>query len=65
MNPFIVRSNHTWYYVNGVKHRTDDVINNPDLLGFNTNDKEKGKTADDLLNEAIKQVGYEICIYHF
>lgn len=53
---FVEQMDNTWYYVNGGLHRTSDVQANPDILGFDTLPHEKGKTADDLLGEAIQPV---------
>ena len=45
-----------WIFVNGVKVRRDQYLRNPDCVGFKTVGEERGKTADQLWNEALKPV---------
>ncbi|XP_035985586.1 L-amino-acid oxidase-like [Fundulus heteroclitus] len=46
----------TFYLVNGKKHRTSEVIKNPDILGYNLLPGESNKSASDLLDEALEEV---------
>ncbi|XP_068923978.1 L-amino-acid oxidase-like, partial [Petaurus breviceps papuanus] len=56
LNTFIQSSNNTWYYINGRRHRTSDVLNNPDILGYPVRPEESGKMPDILFKEAIAKV---------
>ena len=59
-NPFIMSSNNTWYYINGIRARTWEVEQNPDLLNFTVAPTEKGESAYQLFTEAIQLVKKEI-----
>ncbi|XP_072020358.1 L-amino-acid oxidase-like [Amphiura filiformis] len=55
-NDFISYNGNTWYYINGKKIRTSIVAENPDVLGFNTSRREKGKSSLQLITEAMKTI---------
>lgn len=59
---FIMDDNNTYILVNGVKKRNYEVKNNPDILKYNVTESEKGKSAEQLLKQALikeylKEVG--------
>ncbi|XP_034425164.1 L-amino-acid oxidase-like [Hippoglossus hippoglossus] len=56
LNKFIMTDNNTFYLVNGIKKRTSEVKREPDILGYNLEGHEKGKSADKLLQQALKKV---------
>ncbi|XP_027720460.1 L-amino-acid oxidase-like [Vombatus ursinus] len=56
LNPFIQSSNNTWFYINGRRHRTSDVLNNPDILGYHVTPEESGKMPSELFKKAIAKV---------
>lgn len=59
-NPFMMSSNNIWYYINGIRERTWEVEQNPDLLNFTVAPTEKGESAYQLFTEAIQLVKKEI-----
>ena len=46
----------TWIYINGKKFRRFEADLFPELLGFNTTRKERGKSFSELLKEAMSGV---------
>ncbi|KAM9031954.1 L-amino-acid oxidase-like [Sarcophilus harrisii] len=56
MNTFIPSNNNTWYYIKGQRHRTSDVLANPDILGYSVKPEESGKMPSTLFKEAIAKV---------
>uniref|UniRef100_A0A3Q3B9A1 Amine oxidase n=1 Tax=Kryptolebias marmoratus TaxID=37003 RepID=A0A3Q3B9A1_KRYMA len=59
LNNFIMDDNNTFYFVNGVKTKTYEVKEDPDVLNYTVRPIEKGKSADQLLQEALQKV-YEV-----
>ena len=59
--PFLETNENTYYYVNGKKHMSSEVDENPDVLGYDTNSTEKGKSASKLFNDAV----IKVCIYTY
>uniref|UniRef100_A0A3B3X949 Amine oxidase n=1 Tax=Poecilia mexicana TaxID=48701 RepID=A0A3B3X949_9TELE len=57
---FIMDDNNTYYLVNGVKRRNYEVKENPDLLQYNVYESEKGKSAEELLQQALTPVRMEV-----
>ncbi|NXE57008.1 OXLA oxidase, partial [Casuarius casuarius] len=55
VNPFIQRDKNTWYFVNGVRARAEEVDRNPDILKYPVSPSEKGKSANQLYREALKE----------
>jgi monoamine oxidase len=51
---FMMGNPQTYVHVGGVKRRMAEIQTNPDLMGFETSAKEKGKLAGDLWDEAIR-----------
>ncbi|HRQ25108.1 MAG TPA: FAD-dependent oxidoreductase, partial [Anaerolineales bacterium] len=51
---FVMGNPQAYVYIGGVKRRLADVPANPDILGFDTADSEKGRLAGDLWDEAIR-----------
>uniref|UniRef100_A0A3B3VA98 Amine oxidase n=1 Tax=Poecilia latipinna TaxID=48699 RepID=A0A3B3VA98_9TELE len=60
LSKFTMDDNNTYYHVNGVKKRTYAVKANPDILQFNVQDSEKGRSADQLLQAALQKVRDEV-----
>ncbi|XP_036598567.1 L-amino-acid oxidase-like [Trichosurus vulpecula] len=60
LNTFIQASNNTWYYINGRRHRTSDVLNNPDILGYPVRPEESGKMPSVLFQEAIAKLAEKL-----
>lgn len=56
LNKFVMNDPDTFYLVNGVLERTHEVEKNPDLLKYNVEKNEKGKSADTLLQQALQKV---------
>uniref|UniRef100_A0A3B3TV69 Amine oxidase n=1 Tax=Poecilia latipinna TaxID=48699 RepID=A0A3B3TV69_9TELE len=57
---FIMDDNNTYYLVNGVKRRNYEVKENPDVLQYNVYESEKGKSAEELLQQALTPVRMEV-----
>lgn len=51
---FVMGNPQAYVYIGGVKRRLADVQANPDILGFDTADSEKGRLAGDLWDGAIR-----------
>ncbi|XP_068569929.1 L-amino-acid oxidase-like [Cebidichthys violaceus] len=60
LNEFIMYDANTFYLVNGLLERTDTVKRNPDILKYNVSKSEKGKSADELLQQALQKVKDEV-----
>ncbi|XP_017292480.1 L-amino-acid oxidase isoform X2 [Kryptolebias marmoratus] len=60
LSPFVMDDNNTFYLVNGVKKRTYAVKANPNILKYNVTPSEKGKSADQLLQQALQKVKDEV-----
>uniref|UniRef100_A0AAX7V3D4 Amine oxidase n=1 Tax=Astatotilapia calliptera TaxID=8154 RepID=A0AAX7V3D4_ASTCA len=56
LNEFIMDNPNTFYHVNGKRKRTFEAQANPDVLGYNVWPSEKGKSADELLQQALQKV---------
>ncbi|XP_060922424.1 L-amino-acid oxidase-like [Limanda limanda] len=55
LNEFIMKNDSTFYLVNGIKKRTSEVNADPGILGYKLEGHEKGKSADQLLQQALKK----------
>jgi monoamine oxidase len=53
-NDFTMGNPQTFYYIGGKKLRAAEANRDPDLLGFDVGEHERGKTAGQLWAEAIK-----------
>ncbi|XP_027029761.1 L-amino-acid oxidase [Tachysurus fulvidraco] len=56
LNKFIEEDINTYYYVNGLLHRTYKVKQNPDVLNYSVSDQEKGKSASELFNQSLWKI---------
>ncbi|CAB1456517.1 unnamed protein product [Pleuronectes platessa] len=56
LNEFIMTHPKTFYLVNGIKKRTFEVNADPDNMGYNLEGHEKGRSADELLQQALEKV---------
>lgn len=56
LKDFSMYDPNTFYSVNGIKKRTYTVQANPDSLKYNVSTREKGKSADKLVQQALKKV---------
>uniref|UniRef100_A0A3Q4GD44 L-amino-acid oxidase-like n=1 Tax=Neolamprologus brichardi TaxID=32507 RepID=A0A3Q4GD44_NEOBR len=56
LNEFIMDNPNTFYHVNGKRKRTFEAQANPDVLGYNVWPSEKGKSPDELLQQALQKV---------
>ncbi|XP_072019401.1 L-amino-acid oxidase-like [Amphiura filiformis] len=55
IQPFIEGNQNTYYYVNGKRFRTSEVDDDPDILGYDTELSEKGKSASQLFYDAVQK----------
>uniref|UniRef100_A0A3Q3AWG6 Amine oxidase n=1 Tax=Kryptolebias marmoratus TaxID=37003 RepID=A0A3Q3AWG6_KRYMA len=60
MNPFIMDDTNTFYLIHGLRKRTYAVKANPDILKYKLPKREKGKSATELLNQALQRVKDEV-----
>ncbi|XP_041635890.1 L-amino-acid oxidase-like [Cheilinus undulatus] len=60
LNEFIMDDDNTFYMVHGIRKRTYEVKANPDILKYNVADSERGMSADQLLQHALKKVKDEV-----
>ncbi|XP_062389838.1 L-amino-acid oxidase-like [Sardina pilchardus] len=61
LNEFIMNDNETYYLVNGGPPLKTRVVNeNPNILSYNVSAKERNKTADQLLQQALQKVNDEV-----
>ncbi|XP_067380029.1 L-amino-acid oxidase-like [Channa argus] len=60
LNKFIMDDPRTFYLVNRQRVRTGEVQSNPDILEYKVLESEKGKSADELLQQALKKVKDEV-----
>lgn len=56
LNEFIISDPQTFYLVNRQRKRTYTVQSNPDVLKYKVDKSETGKSADQLLELALKKV---------
>ncbi|XP_023821979.2 L-amino-acid oxidase-like [Oryzias latipes] len=56
LNPFTMVDNNTYYLTNGVKATTKEGTTNPEVLMYNVTENERHKSADELLQMALKKV---------
>uniref|UniRef100_UPI0037E99CB6 L-amino-acid oxidase-like n=1 Tax=Semicossyphus pulcher TaxID=241346 RepID=UPI0037E99CB6 len=60
MNKFIMDDPNTFYLVNGIREKTFAVQTDPDLLKYEVWKNETGKSADELLQHALRKVKDEV-----
>ncbi|GAA6078545.1 L-amino-acid oxidase, partial [Tachysurus ichikawai] len=56
LNKFIEEDINTYYYINGLRHKTYKVKQNPDVLNYSVSDQEKGKSASELFNQSLYKI---------
>lgn len=56
LNKFIQYDGNTWYLINRKRYRAREVKANPELLGYSTSPREKGKNAMTLFYQSIAKV---------
>ncbi|XP_060922593.1 L-amino-acid oxidase-like [Limanda limanda] len=65
LNEFIMTDPNTFYLVNGIKKRTSEMNADPANMGYKLDGDEKGKSADQLLQQALKKVHDYIAIHGY
>ncbi|XP_041841767.1 L-amino-acid oxidase-like [Melanotaenia boesemani] len=60
LNRFIMDDMNTFYLVHGLRKKTYAVKANPDILNYKLPEREKGKSADELLQQALQRVIDEV-----
>ncbi|KAK2809552.1 hypothetical protein Q5P01_000508 [Channa striata] len=60
LNNFTMDDNHTFYHVNGRREKTSTVQSNPDILQYKVLEREKGISANSLLQRALKKMVCEM-----
>ena len=58
LNKFVMEDINTFYQVHGLRKRTYAVKANPAILKYKLRKSEKGKSPDQLLQQALKKVQY-------
>jgi monoamine oxidase len=54
VSPFTMGNPSAYYFINGCKFRIEEADENPDCLGFEVADHERGKTVDQLWAELLR-----------
>ncbi|XP_078137939.1 L-amino-acid oxidase-like [Centroberyx gerrardi] len=60
LNEFVMDDINTFYLVNGLRRKTYAVQEDPDVLKYNLMEHERGKSADELLQQALQKVKDEV-----
>ncbi|KAM6289253.1 L-amino-acid oxidase [Aegotheles albertisi] len=55
LNPFIQTDENAWYFVNGIRVKAKDVDRNPNVLNYQVEPSERGKSANQLYREALNK----------
>lgn len=63
INDFIEEDINTYYYINGQLKKTYKVKDDPDVLNYTVYERERGKTASELYDLAMKQIKDDIKTY--
>ncbi|KAI4895574.1 hypothetical protein NFI96_015668 [Prochilodus magdalenae] len=63
LNRFIEEDINTYYYVNGLLVKTYKVKENPGVLNYTLNEREKGKSASQLFEMALQKINEEVNKY--
>ncbi|XP_072020359.1 L-amino-acid oxidase-like [Amphiura filiformis] len=53
-NDIVTYDGNTWYYINGKRVKSSAVKENPDVFGFDKSPREKGKSAGELIIQAMR-----------
>ncbi|MCI4385754.1 hypothetical protein PGIGA_G00054290 [Pangasianodon gigas] len=56
LNKFTEEDINTYYYVNGLLHKTYKVKENPDVLNYPLRKEERGKSASELFSESLWKI---------
>ncbi|XP_038587823.1 L-amino-acid oxidase-like isoform X2 [Micropterus salmoides] len=56
LTDFIMDNDNTFYLVNGLLEKTSTVKKTPDILKYNVSPSEKGKSAEELLQQTLQEV---------
>ncbi|XP_070826809.1 L-amino-acid oxidase [Chaetodon trifascialis] len=56
LNHFVQDDVNTYYLINGLLHKTYAVENNPGVLNYSLNERERGKSAAQLFSQALWKV---------
>lgn len=56
LNKFIQYDGNTWYLINGKRHRSREVQDNPGVLGYSMSPTEKAKSPSNLFDQSIAKV---------
>ncbi|KAF1380933.1 hypothetical protein PFLUV_G00169210 [Perca fluviatilis] len=60
LNPFSMSDDNTFYLIRGLRKRTYAVKANPDILKYKLPKSERGKSANQLLQQALQKVKDEV-----
>ncbi|XP_032381449.1 L-amino-acid oxidase isoform X2 [Etheostoma spectabile] len=60
LNPFFMNDDNTFYLIHGLRKRTYAVKANPDILKYELPKSERGRSADQLLQQALQKVKDEV-----
>ncbi|XP_035850172.1 L-amino-acid oxidase-like isoform X2 [Sander lucioperca] len=60
LNPFSMTDDNTFYLIHGLRKRTYAVKANPDILKYKLPKSERGKSANQLLQQALQKVKDEV-----
>lgn len=56
LNKFTEEDINTYYYINGQRHKTYKVKDDPDVLNYPVREDEKGKSASKLFSDSLWKV---------
>uniref|UniRef100_A0A452Q7Q9 Amine oxidase n=1 Tax=Ursus americanus TaxID=9643 RepID=A0A452Q7Q9_URSAM len=56
LNKFIQYDGNTWYLINGKRHRSREVQDNPGVLGYSMSPTEKAKSPSNLFDQSIAKL---------
>lgn len=56
LNKFIQYDGNTWYLINGRRHRSKEVQDHPEILGYSLSPTEEGKSPTKLFHQSIAKV---------
>lgn len=62
LNHFIQDDINTYYLVNGILQKTYAVENNPGVLNYSLNDRERGRSAAQLFSQSLWKVCFH-CVH--
>ncbi|XP_022351816.1 L-amino-acid oxidase-like [Enhydra lutris kenyoni] len=56
LNKFIQYDGNTWYLINGRRHRSKEVQDHPEILGYSLSPTEEGKSPTKLFHQSIAKL---------